>query len=302
MQKAAMTNKFDTNNQGWALNSSPGRMAFIMTLVIFLTELCVMLLLDQLPSFSPLVEAFVDSCFLIAFLVPAYVAFYRPFWQARQQSQEEIRQLNHRLTEASEEEKRRIALDLHDHCDQTLVALQRTVELVQSKIIDTSEEAAALCQEIDELLGRLNHDVRTVSASLHPPQLEEQGLGPALERYLGQLQLRYVGISIEFLEKGEAYSFAKEKAIAIYRIVQEAVKNAIVHADPKLIRVYLEYAPTAVSVSVVDDGTGFNVKKVAGVEGLGLVSMRERSSAHHGRLVVHSEAGRGTSLRAYFKL
>ena len=145
MQDVQANSDMNADSRNWALSLSPARMAMIMTVVIFAVELCVMLLLDRLPPFSPLVEAIVDSCFLIVFLVPAYIVLYRPFWQARLQSQDEIRRLSHRLVEASEEEKRRVALDLHDHCDQTLVALQRTVELVQSKVIDTSEEAAALC-------------------------------------------------------------------------------------------------------------------------------------------------------------
>ncbi len=116
------------------------------------------------------------------------------------------------------------------------------------------------------------------------------------------MQQENVGISIEMMEKGTAYTVSKQKAIAIYRIAQEALGNAVKHAEPDLIRVYLEYAPTAVSISVVDDGKGFDPKKVEPSAGVGLVSMRERALAHGGLLVVHSEAGRGTSLRANFRL
>ncbi len=302
MQESEIKTEVNTGGESWVLNLSPAKMAVLMTLIIFVVELFVMLLLDRLPTFSPLAEAVVDSSFLIVFLVPAYIAFYRPFWKARQKSELEIRQLYTRLTEASEEERRRIALDLHDHCDQTLVALQRTVELVQAQVIDTSEEAAALCQEIDELLGRLNHDVRAVSSALHPPQLEELGVNAALRQYVRQLQGHNVGISIEFIEKGSPYPVSKQKGIAIYRIVQEAVKNALEHAEPGLVRVYLEYAPASVSISIVDDGRGFDARKAALSGGVGLVSMRERARALGGRLVVHSEPGRGTSLRVNFKL
>jgi len=302
MQDAQANPQMKTEPRDWALSLSPGKMALLMTLVIFVSELCVMLLLDRFPPFSPLAEALVDSCFLIAFLVPAYVAFYRPFWQSRIHAQEEIRHLNHRLVEASEEEKRRVALDLHDYCDQTLVALQRTVELVQGKVIDTSEEAAVLCQEIDELLGRLNHDIRAVSLALHPPQLEEQGLKAALNQYIYKLESQHKGVTIELVEKGSEYPVSKQRAIAIYRIAQEALRNAIKHAQPKLVRVYLDYAPSAVSVTVVDDGKGFNPKTASEAGGVGLVSMRERARAQGGTLVVHSELARGTSLRANFKI
>ena len=154
MKEAGITAKIDSDDPSWLLNLSPSKMAILMTLAIFIAEMFVMLLLDRLPAFSPFVEAVVDSSFLIAFLVPVYIAFYRPFWKARQQAQEEIQQLNHRLTGVVEEERRRIALDLHDHCDQTLVALQRTVELVQSRIIETDEEAAALWAKIAGLPAR----------------------------------------------------------------------------------------------------------------------------------------------------
>lgn len=301
-RESGLKNRIITEKPGWALSLSPGKMAVIITLVIFLVELFVMILLDQLPSFSPLVEAVIDSTFLIAFLAPIYIALYRPFWLARQRAQDEIQKLNYRLTAASEDEKQRIALDLHDHCDQTLVALQRTVELVQSKVIDTSEEAAVLCQEIDELLGRLNHDVRTVSSALHPPQLDNEGLGPALKRHLEQVRLKANGTSVEYIEKGDVRSVDSQKAVAIYRIVQEALNNAMQHAFPSLVRVYLEYASDAVSVSIVDDGKGFNSKDAAVSNGIGLTSMRERARAHQGTLLVYSEEGRGTSLRANFKL
>ncbi len=104
------------------------------------------------------------------------------------------------------------------------------------------------------------------------------------------------------MEKGNVYPVSKQKAIAIYRIAQEAIKNAIKHGEADLIRIYLEYTPSAVSISVVDDGQGFDPKKVSAGEGVGLVSMRERARAHGGILVVHSEASRGTSLRVNFKL
>lgn len=302
VQKMQMKTGTGSDGQSWMLNLSPAKMAIFMTVAIFLAELCVMFLLDSLPTFTPLAEAIIDSSFLIVFLVPAYIAFYRPFWQSRQQSQEEIRQLNHRLIEVSEDEKRRTALDLHDHCDLTLVALQKTVELVQSEIIDTNEEAAALCQEIDELLGRLNNDVRSVSSALHPPQLEEQGLGAALKQYVGQLQLQNVGIIIEFVEKGDVQPLEKPIAISIYRIAQEAVKNAIRHSGGSLIRIYLEFTAKSVAVSVVDDGSGFNLKKASHTGGLGLVGIRERAKAQGGKVVFHSEVGRGTALRANFKI
>lgn len=302
MQETDIKTEIDTTDGNWALNMSPAKMAIIMTLAIFLVELVVMLLIDRLPAFSPLVEAFVDSCFLILFLVPVYLAFYRPFWRSRQQSQEEIRRLNNRLTAVSEEERRRIALDLHDHCDQTLVALRKTVELVQVQIIDTNEEAAVLCQEIDELLGRLNHDVRAVSAALHPPQLEESGLSAAVEQYLAQVRKNNVDITIEYIVNGESGQLPRSMAIALYRIVQEAVKNAVEHAEPSLVRVYLDYAPDSVSVSVVDDGKGFNFRSAGRTGGIGLVSMRERARAHAGTLNVFSEEGQGTSLRVNFKL
>ena len=290
-----------SEGQNWMLNLSPAKMAILMTLAIFFAELCVMLLLDRLPAFTPLVEAVIDSSFLIVFLVPVYIVFYRPFWKSRQQAQKDIRQLNHRLIEATEAERRRVALDLHDHCDQTLVALQKTVELVQSKIIDSNEEAAVLCQEIDELLGRLNSDVRTVSAAMYPPQFEEQGLGAALRQHILQLQARNSGVIIEFLEKGSAYPLDKQKSISIYRIAQDAVKNAIQHSAGKLIRVYLDYTPDIVAVSVVDNGKGFHPKKTCQSGGIGLIGIRERAKAYGGTVAIHSEVGRGTSLRVSFK-
>ena len=301
-QEIPINKKSASEGLSWMLNLSSAKMAFLITLVIFCTELCVMLLLDRLPTFTPLAEAVIDASFLIVFLLPVYIAFYRPFWKARQQAQEDIRQLNHRLIEATEDERRRVALDLHDHCDQTLVALQKTVELVQSKIIDSNEEAAVLCQEIDELLGRLNNDVRTVSAAMHPPQLAEHGLGVALKQYILQLQARNRGVIIEFLEKGTAYPLDKQKSISIYRIAQDATKNALQHSGGELIRVHLEYAPNIVAVSVVDNGKGFQPKKAYQSGGIGLIGIRERAKAYGGTVAIHSELGRGTSLRVSFKV
>lgn len=292
--------QLDSEQQNWLLNLSPAKMAALMSVAIFLTEFLVMLLLDRLPPLTPSVGAIVDSVFLIVFLVPVYIALYRPFWKVHQKSESDIRQLNYRLTGSAEEERRKIALDLHDHCDQTLVTLQKTVEAIQLRLLDSDEESSALCQEVDELLGRLNSDIRTVSSALHPPQLEDQGISAALRQYILNLQMQNVGVSIEFLEKGEVRPIEKQTAIQIYRIAQETLKNALQHSGSTLIRVHLEYSPNAVAISIVDNGCGFDPKKCS-TGGVGLVGIRERATSFGGSLTVHSEPGRGTVLRVSFK-
>ncbi|PLY03492.1 MAG: hypothetical protein C0623_01370 [Desulfuromonas sp.] len=292
----------NADGQSWLLNLSPAVMAIVMSIAIFAAELFVMILIDHMPTFSRYVEAVVDASILIALLVPIYIFFYRPFWRARLQAQEDIEQLNKRLTEAAEDERRRIALDLHEHCDQTLVALQRTIELVQSKVIDSGEEAAALCQEVDELLGRLNKDVRSVSAALHPPQLEGQGLAQVIQQYINQQADQAVGMSIELVEKGHPVNLSQKLGIAIYRIAQEVIRNAIKHSDAQLVRVHLDYTDRNVAISIVDNGKGFDPKKCTTSTCLGLVGVRERVKSLGGSSLIHSEPGKGTSLRASFKL
>ncbi|PLX74546.1 MAG: hypothetical protein C0615_09355 [Desulfuromonas sp.] len=302
MQDAQLKSNIDSRPQRMLWDISPGQMALLLTLFIFIAEIAIMIVIDRLPPLSPLLMALVDATLLVAIMVPLYVALYRPFWKTRQVSEEKIRQLNNRLTEVSEEERRRIALDLHDHCDQTLVALHKTVELVQSKVIDRDEEAAVLCQEIGELLGRLNHDVRAVSSFLHPPQLADNGIGPALAQYVKQMGEAFGAVALEFVEQGDARPISRQMAISIYRITQEAVKNALQHSGAELVRVYLEYSPDKVAVSIVDDGCGFDPRADVDADALGLVSMRERAAAIDGSLSIHSEKGRGTSLRASFKV
>jgi two-component system, chemotaxis family, CheB/CheR fusion protein len=206
----------------------------------------------------------------------------------------ELRALAGRLFISQEEERRRIARELHDDVSQKLALLEIDIErLRQSVPADADslrENLAALRQRTSALSG----EVRTLSHQLHPSILDHFGLAAALKNLVEEFAQREVMVAT-FRSAGIPERLPADVATALYRVAQEALRNVAKHAGRTHVKVVLEGTDNAIRLSVRDFGEGFDLEGNAR-RGLGLVSMEERTRLVGGSLSVVSELGEGTSI------
>ena len=205
--------------------------------------------------------------------------------------EDRLRDLSRRLLKAQEEERSRIALELHDDVSQQAVALAIDLQ----RINDAPPAAAQkIVRDAQKRVKSLLKSVHDLSHRLHPANLRLVGLLGAL----GQLQrdLSRPGVTITVSSENVAAILPDDIALCMYRIAQEAMQNAIKHSGARNIRVQLKGEKDAIALNVTDDGAGFDVDAAAG-KGLGLVSMHERAESVGGTLRVVSRKGAGTRLQ-----
>jgi two-component system sensor histidine kinase UhpB len=208
-----------------------------------------------------------------------------------------LRDVAVRALTAAEEERKRIARELHDETAQMLAAL-----LIRVRIVRNSPDPEALDALLEEMRGEIGESlegIRRFARGLRPPALDELGLGPAIESHARHLT-ESVGIAIRVDADPLEEVLTPEAELALYRIVQEALSNVVRHAGATHASVRVSRAPGAVAVEVDDDGRGFDVAGVMAGErkGLGLFGMQERAAYLGGRVEIRSRPGAGTRVRA----
>ena len=200
------------------------------------------------------------------------------------------------VTQVQEEERKRISRELHDDTVQALVALSRQLEMLghEASHPGARRRIADMGSLVDSTLANL----RRFTRDLRPPMLDDLGLEPALE-WLAQSTTEREGIPVAFEAKGTARRLATDAEVALYRIAQEALSNALKHARASRIYISLDYMPSCVELAVRDDGQGFlpGTERPGEAGGLGLVGMHERAEMLGGALSVESKPGQGTCLR-----
>src|SRR4029078_12227154 len=216
------------------------------------------------------------------FLALSVIGFVAVVWTAHrvrvrivEKHQNEISALNERLMKAQEQERIRIAGELHDGVTQQMLAATMMVGTAKRRMGGTAEATATL-DKIQEKLIQTGTEIRQLSHGLHPPVLQEAGLPMAL-------RLQCEGFSAssgipELLSADDsARDLSRGAALALFRIAQEALANAAKHAHATRIAVRLSRSGDVVSRSVADEGVGFDPGRLGTSGGLGLVMMRERA-------------------------
>jgi signal transduction histidine kinase/ligand-binding sensor domain-containing protein len=209
--------------------------------------------------------------------------------------QREISALNERLMKAQEQERIRIAGELHDGVMQQMLAATMMLGTAKRRIADVSE-ATATIDKVQQKLIEMGTDIRQLSHDLHPPILQEAGLAEAMRAYCQQFSASS-GVAVACDADDRAADLSRGAALALFRIVQEALGNAAKHARAKRITVRLTRSAEAVSLEVSDDGAGFDPGQLGASGGLGLVMMRERATQLNGTFEFDSAPGRGTTIR-----
>lgn len=222
--------------------------------------------------------------------------------RALELSQERLRALSRRLLEVQEQERGRLARDLHDDLGQALTALKIQLESLAK---NTDPASRARIAECIETTRHALERVRQLSFSLRPLQLDDLGLVAALRSHLDR-QAGIGGLAAHFEAEALPSRIAPEIEIACFRVAQEAINNALRHAGASNLWVRLYKSGEKLALSVRDDGKGFDLesarKRGAAGASLGLVGMEERVALAGGSLEVRSTPGEGTLLLAIFAL
>ena len=195
---------------------------------------------------------------------------------------------------AAEEGRRRVAREIHDDFSQRLAALALSLHGVRKAQPEGDPRRA----ELDDIAGglaELGEDLRRLSHDLHPAALERRGLAVALRDHCAEVERRQ-GLPVDLDLKGIAGSFPPEVALALYRIVQEALANTVRHAGAKTVKVALRATSNTARLTVTDDGRGFDPDAARRSGGVGLVSLEERAQLLGGRCRITSAPGAGTRI------
>lgn len=214
--------------------------------------------------------------------------------QLLQQAKEWLQQLSTKLILSQEEERSRIAREMHDDWTQRLALLGIEVANLENKLQPT-ENALPLVRGIRDQLVSLADDVHALSRQLHPSIIDDLGLTEALRSECASFSRRE-GIHVEFLADKAPANLPKDIALCIYRVAQESLRNVAKHAAVRDATVRLESTGNELRLQVVDEGVGFCAKDGRGQLGIGLASMKERVQLIQGRISISSTSENGTSV------
>jgi signal transduction histidine kinase len=225
-------------------------------------------------------------------------------YERLRKARERLRKLARQNLVAEEEERRRIARELHDETSQSLsgIALQLQALIEMCAISGKQQpELVAGLKKVQSLTVQVHNEVSRLISNLHPALLQTLGLVPAIRQHADtRLQSRGVKVSLEI--KGTEMRFPPDVEAALFRFVQGAVGNIVQHSKAKNATIVLEYRPTQFLLTISDDGQGFDVSGITDVEesgrGRGLFSMRERIGFLGGTSGIESEIGKGTTVWA----
>lgn len=214
------------------------------------------------------------------------------------------RQLLQRVITAQEDERRRVAIELHDGVIQNLVSAVFRLQLGAARLQSDPEEARRALLESQKIINQGIAEMRRIVSGLRPTMLDDLGLSAALRKYIRRVQEEApLGLKIE-LEEGEIPELTPEAETALFRICQEALHNVVKHSRCRVAKVSLGREGDEMLLRVEDDGVGFEFPPAQrkATRGFGLAGMRERAQSLGGTLRVLSAPGEGTVLEARFPL
>lgn len=232
---------------------------------------------------------------------PAVIGNFIDISQSKR-AEEEIRHLTRRLIEAGENERKRVAADLHDEFGQTLTSLHFDLEALQKSIPAQAKEQISKFNVLISKVEKLADVVRKTTSYIRPDVLDHLGLIPALEWYINEYMQRHPGIKIKMEVIGLKKRLNPETETVLYRISQECLANVKKHAKASLVNIMLTYSYPWIIFIVRDNGVGFKqseggLPKKKKYQGIGLLSMRERVTSLRGKIDITSAPRKGTTIR-----
>jgi len=201
-----------------------------------------------------------------------------------------VRDLGARLLSAQEDERSRIARELHDDVSQRLAALKINITVLGRFV---EGEGQSLASQVLANADGIGKDLRDLSHRLHPARLRMMGLVAAIAGL--QAELARPDVNIVFTHEAVSSALPREVTVSLYRVVQEALHNALKYSQARTIAIDLKGTASEIALTIADDGVGFEPDGAVG-KGLGLTSMQERVDALGGTIAIHSRPGAGTTL------
>lgn len=214
------------------------------------------------------------------------------------QKADQLQRLLADMVRLQEEERARIALDLHDGSNQLITGALFEIQAAQQNIL--GQRAASALETLEtakKLLRQIEAENRRIISGLRPPVLDTQGLVSTLKWYISKWE-EYYGITCSLEVLGQPIRLSPETEIAIYRVVQEALNNVVMHAHAETVQICVIFNSTLLQIAIQDDGIGFdNETAVASASNhFGLIGMRERIQSIGGQIEIQSVTERGTRI------
>jgi signal transduction histidine kinase len=224
-------------------------------------------------------------------------------YERLRKARERYRKLTRQILVAQEDERKRLARELHDETSQTLsgltLQLQALADMAEKSSGDT--ELITRLKKVQSLAVQVHTEVRRLMADLRPSLLDTLGLVPAI-RQLADTRLRPLNINVSVETIGTERRLDPEVETGLFRVAQGSIGNIIEHSNARNVNISVEYGDSELVLHITDDGQGFEVSNLTDIEesgrGRGLFSMRERIMLLGGTALVESKIGQGTTVRA----
>lgn len=214
---------------------------------------------------------------------------------ALRRSEDQLRRLTANLLNAQEEERKRVARELHDDVNQRMAMLANEVSTLEKTPPGSARLLRTQLRSLRERVNQLSDDLRSAAHRLHPSALEHFGLVAAIESHCSGF-MKLHRIEVKLTHRGVPESIPPEVALCLYRVAQECLNNIAKHSGAKRAAVAINGAEGGISLSITDNGIGFDPGLVADQSGLGIVGIRERVRLVDGIVAIESQPGRGTRI------
>ena len=226
---------------------------------------------------------------------PLVIAFVEDI-NERKRAEDALSRTARQLLEAQEQERSRIARDLHDDFNQRLAMLAISIDRVRTDLPNPPHGVLNRLDELHKHALELSEDIQALAQELHSPKLEYLGIARAMSSFCRAFSERQ-GVKIDFSKEGSA-TVPREISLCLFRVLQEGLHNALKHSGVRHFQVELRLAPDDVQLIIRDSGVGFDLDAVVQRRGLGLTSMKERLKLIDGMVAIDSQPNGGTTVEA----
>jgi len=213
----------------------------------------------------------------------------------RKEAEAALSSVSRKLIEAQEQERVRIARELHDDINQRIALLSVTLEGITKQIPESAPEVADSIQALARDTMEIGNDIQVISHRLHSSHLEYVGIVGAARSFCRELA-KQQNVTISFAENGMERAVPHDIALCLYRVLQEALHNAVKHSGVEHFAVELRGSPDDLRLMVRDSGAGFDAESANNGQGLGLTSMKERVNLVNGTISISSSFESGTEV------
>lgn len=257
------------------------------------------LLLDETRYFRQFTQEEIQKIITLANQVSIAIE-NATLYQAVTKHMERLQTLSSAIVNIQEEERRRIAQELHDEAGQVLTGIKMNLEWVEKELNPAETAIKERIEAVKTQVGKIMEELRRLSYDLRPAILDELGLVPTLRWYIEEYNKR-TRTAVHLQTSGLQKRLSAKTEILLYRIIQEALTNVAKHAEAESVVLSLEKKDVHVHLYITDDGKGFEVKRYfssspMGRRGLGILGMKERVELAGGTFFIDSDPGQGTRI------